>query len=267
MYDKIIIQIVVASTFLFVVFAVFLVMFTIRYNKGVLKLNLEKQRLLFDLENKELSMGFQERELVLEEVSKDIHDNIGQLAHLIRMNLFTIEEYSDNPEQLEVIQYVSELTDRVISDTKYIGHSLNCNFIKGRGLYRMLEYDLEKINASRQIKCFIDIEGEAEGHCITAEAQLLVYRIAQEAIHNVLQHANACNLEMQLVYHRGNFKMVIRDDGIGFDELAAEEKGMMGLVNMRQRAKLLNAELQIDTKPDNGCSISLYCKDLLTTHH
>jgi len=259
MYDKELLQIVIACTMLFGVFAFFLVWFVIRYKNQKQQYSLEKQRLLFELEKKELRMGFEERELVLSEISQDIHDNVGQLAHLIRMNLHTIEQYSNHSEQLALIKYVSELIVLIINDTRYLGQSLNSNFIKGQGLYRMLEYDTERINASKQIHCAIEVEGKGGDRDISAETQLLIYRIAQEAIHNVLEHAGAGQLEILLVYDVGCFKMVIKDDGIGFNEAAVQGKGTMGICNMYQRAKLLNGELNIDSQAGAGCTITLSC--------
>jgi len=260
MYDKEILKIVIYCTLLFTLMAFSLIIFVIRYKNKSQQHDLEKQRLLFELEKKELNMGFRERELVLSEVSKDMHDNIGQLVYLIRMNVCTIEEYSNNADQLPLIKDVLELTDRVIEETKYLGHSLNSDFIKGRGLYRMLENDMERINVSKKLNCYMDIEGDGDDHMLTAEAQLLVYRIAQEAIHNVLRHAHASNLQIMLAYNREQFRMVISDDGDGFDVELAKEKETMGISNMQQRAKLLNGNLELKSSLLNGCFISLSFK-------
>jgi len=255
MYDQELLQIVFACTLLFGVFAFFLVLFVIKHKNQKQQYELEKQRLLFELEKKELKMGFQERELVLDEISQEIHDNIGQVAHLIRMNLFNIEELSANEEQLDLIKYVVDLTDRIINDTRYVAHSLNSDFIKGQGLYRMLEFDTDRINAARQLKCYMEVIGSDKS--ITDETQLLAYRIAQEAIHNTLQHAKAQNLKIQLIYGEETFKMVIRDDGMGFDVPIADEKALMGIANMRKRAKLLNGSLEIYSDYGKGCTVAL----------
>jgi len=255
MYDKELLQIVFACTLLFGVFASFLVLFVIWHKNQKQQHELEKQRLLFELERKELNMGFKERELVLDEVSQEIHDNVGQIAHLIGMNLYSIEQLSTNQEQRELIKYIIDLNNRIINDTRYIAHSLNCDFIKGQGLYRMLEFDTDRINAARQLKCYIEVTGSDKS--ITDETQLLVYRIAQEAIHNTLQHAKAQNLKIQLIYSKDAFKMVIRDDGMGFDVSIADDNALMGITNMRKRAKLLSGSLDIHSDYGKGCAVVL----------
>lgn len=257
MYDKLITQIVCASTLLFVAFGFFIIYFIIRYKNREQQHEIEKQLLLFELEKKELNLGFKERELILDEISEDIHDNIGQVAFLIRRNLYTIEQLCTGAEQRNLIGYVTFLTDRIINDTRYVGHSLNSDYIKTQGLCRMLEDEIERLNSSGQITCNIRISGN--DRCISPEAQLLVYRIAQEAIHNALQHASATNLEMQLVYNQENFTMRITDDGVGFDEAIVQENGTMGITNMHKRAKVLNGRLEIVTAPGKGCDVILYC--------
>lgn len=255
MYDRILLQVVLASTLLFGVLIFFLIFFIVKYKNREQQHRLEKQRLLFELKNKELTVSVEERELVLLEVSREIHDNIGQISQLIRMNLYPIEEYSDNPYQLELIQYVIELTARMIEETRHIGNALNSNFIMERGLYRMLEYDMERLNASRKISCSIDVSGDDRQ--LTAQQQLLVYRIAQEAIHNILRHAEADFFSIELKFGTGHFEMRITDNGKGFYRTETMEAGTMGLQNMQQRARLLNGSLEIMSSPKFGCSVIL----------
>ncbi len=250
-----IMEIAFACTLMLVILVYFLVYFVIRYKNRELQYSLEKQRLILELEHKKLRASFEERELVLNEISSDIHDNIGQVAYLINMDIYTIEKLCTGNEQLKVIQHVAELMKRIIRDTKYMSHSLNSDFIKEQGLYRMLEFDMEQINASGKVKFILDVNGD--DHLLSPEAQLFVYRIAQEAIHNSLQHADASNIKLELVYSDANFMMKVTDDGIGFDEAIVKEKGTMGINNMHLRSQLLNGSLMITSQPKAGCSLML----------
>lgn len=229
---------------LFIVFAFFLVYFFVK-----------KQQLLLELQNKELSVRFDERELMMTQVSKEVHDNIGQIVHLSRMHLHEIEISATNEYQLKLIRYVSELTDLLINNTNHISHSLNSDFIKTRGLARVLEDDLEQIKSSSNIACHLHVEGR--NSFLEPEQKLIIYRIAQEAIRNSLRHAQASSLEISLYYTDTKFHMTIQDDGRGFDLAKAKEKGMLGLGNMNQRTKLLNGTLTIQTSETKGCMIRL----------
>ncbi|HVX01218.1 MAG TPA: ATP-binding protein [Candidatus Babeliaceae bacterium] len=257
MYDKLIVQLVIASSFLFAAFGFFLIHFIIRYKNQQQHYRLERQRLLYELEKKELGLGFRERELILEEVSEDIHDNVGQIAYAIKRTLNSLEKRCTDPEQLKLVSFVTDLAGRIIHDTRHFGHSLNSDFIKKEGLCSMLEYEVERINASEQVAASLRINGPRRP--ISPEEQLLAYRIAQEAIHNTLQHASAENLNLQLFYEKESFSMRISDDGDGFDENVVKEKGTMGITNMHKRAKVLNGRLEVITAPGKGCNVTLYC--------
>ncbi|HVW96694.1 MAG TPA: ATP-binding protein [Mucilaginibacter sp.] len=244
MYDHLVLKLVVAATLLLGMLAFFLVYTIVRHNNSV------RQYLL-----REQDSVIRERELVLKEVSENIHNNITQVIQLIRRNLYTAAEHCTTSEQKEMISHITWLTEKIIKDTKDISHSLNADFIKGRGLYRMLEYDSDLINATKQLKCSIRAEGDE--HCLPAESQLLVYRIAQEAMNNILQHAQAKKISIMLAYGQKQFKMLIRDDGIGFNETDALNKGMMGMKNMYQRAGLLNGTLKVESAQGKGSCITL----------
>lgn len=254
MADSVLFQLVVVGTLLFVVFAFFMACFVVVHRTRINQHQMEKQQLLFELQHKELAVSFEERELMMTQVSKEVHDNIGQLVYLSRMHLHVIEERASDPYQLKLIRYVAELTDKLIRNAEHISHSLNSDFIKERGLVNLLEDDIAQIETSSRISCSLSVQGECN---LTAEQQLLVYRVAQEALHNTLKHADASKIEVSGTRSNGHFKLRIYDNGKGFDPEKVAEKGMMGLVNMQQRANLLNGRLFIKSAPGKGTIISL----------
>src|ERR1700744_5894204 len=165
MNDQVALQLVCGAALMFIILIGGIVYIIIRHQVG-------KQKLNFEIEKKELDLGFKNRELVLKEVSEEIHDNISQIAHLIRMNLHTVEELSNNKEQLSLIHYVSELTVRIIEETRHLAHSLNYESVKKRGLYRMLEYDIERININKRVAAGITVRGSA--FPMSPEAQVMI---------------------------------------------------------------------------------------------
>ncbi|MEC3880208.1 sensor histidine kinase [Parapedobacter sp. 10938] len=255
MSDNLFSQLIFASTLVLVVFAFFIVYFFVIQRMRMNRHYLEKQQLLLEMQHRELSLCFEERELTMTQVSKEVHDNIGQIAHLARMHLHVIESCAYDSYQLKLIKYVSELTDQLINHTHDISHSLNSDFIKERGLSRVLEDDLEQIRTASDMACFIHTEGDS--HSLDPEKQLLVYRIAQEVIHNTLKHAKASLLEVNLDHTPKGFMIRIVDNGKGYNQEKIEGKGTMGLRNMKERAKLLNGNLSIKTAEGKGCIVTL----------
>lgn len=88
---------------------------------------------------------------------------------------------------------------------------------------------------------------------LSKDEQQVVYRIAQEAIENVIKHANASQIEMSMDEDENEFEMSIRDDGIGCEEeIKADGFGILG---MRERANLIGGELEIQLKKGEGCTV------------
>lgn len=255
MYDHKLLEITIAFILLIMAFAFFLVLFAVQHKHYQSYHRFERELLLSQLEKKELSLGFQERELMLDEVAQEIHDNIGQLLYVIRMNLHNIDECSTSEDQKKMIRYVSEVTDMAIRDTQYMSRCLSRDFIRSLGLYHMLEFNMDQINAGKKITCTMEVEGDHK--MLTDESQLLIYRIAQEAIHNVLSHADARNIKISLLYKPALFKMSIADDGIGFDMSKINEAETMGIGNMRKRSRALDGILEITSALGKGCNVAL----------
>ena len=99
------------------------------------------------------------------------------------------------------------------------------------------------------------------GACVprlSDERQQAVFRIAQEALHNALRHADAANIDVDLVHRNGFVELEVRDDGRGFDPVAAGETSRkLGLSSMRERARTVGGRLTMTSKPGEGTSVRL----------
>ena len=92
---------------------------------------------------------------------------------------------------------------------------------------------------------------------MSLEAEVAYYRIAQEALNNVVKHARATRVDVMLDSRDGSVVMVIEDDGLGFDPEEREPAEGVGLAGMRRRAALIGATLQIESAPGDGATIYL----------
>jgi len=91
---------------------------------------------------------------------------------------------------------------------------------------------------------------------LTHEGEVAFYRIAQEAMTNVAKHAHASRVDVMLESHDDSVLLVVEDDGIGFDpsDSSVRDRGV-GMLGMRERAALIGADFQIESKPGDGTSI------------
>jgi signal transduction histidine kinase len=120
----------------------------------------------------------------------------------------------------------------------------------------MLADDLQR---DRQIPVEVRIEGDVRR--LSADVELAIYRIVQEALSNVVRHSQAGTVAILFSFRNGDIQAEIRDDGVGFDAppkastLAAS--GKFGLMGMHERADLIGAELSIESEPGRGTQVRL----------
>jgi two-component system, NarL family, sensor kinase len=254
----------VALTLLFALLFLFIVSYLLIQKQKQNAYQAEKDRMEFDHQNKMLTSRVEEQERTMDQISKEIHDHIGQMLSLAKMSMFVISKHASNPVQAETIENVQSLLAQLMIDVQNISHNLNGEFIRKRGLIPILEEELSYVNVPGQFKAELVLTGEPR--VIVPQSELLIYRIAQEAMHNATKHAKATELKVSLDYNNDYFKMTVADNGAGFDPGNIYKLKGIGFLNMMQRAKLLNGTLDIDSKPAAGCKVILAARyeDLIT---
>lgn len=228
----------------------------IRHNSNLNNINTEKNKLLSESRLRHI----EENERMMNQISKELHDNIGQSASLIFASLSKIESYSNDSDILRLVTNAKELSNQLLQDAKNISHSLNQNYIKSRSLHSLLQQNLEHLKSFRNIQSEFLIDGEPKN--LFPETKLIVYRIAQEAFQNILKHASATEILISLFYGERTFRMSIRDNGIGLVKNTFHNIDGIGLTNMRERALVLNGELTIEAPQNSGCCVTLTIRDM-----
>jgi len=246
----------VAGTILFVIFVFFLVMFLIVQKNKQNKHAIEKNKMIYDHENKLLRTRTEEQERTMNAISMEIHDNVNQILNFARMNLHVINRYASMPEQKELIQQTGNMLEGLIKDVHNISHSLNSEYVKGRGLIDTLQQEAERMNNGAKLKCVFELSGEHRP--ISADKELMIFRIVQEASNNTLKHANATLLNIRLNYEPAALTLIIKDNGKGFQTQSLQQIEGIGMINMYQRAKVMGGRLSVDSSAENGTSITLY---------
>jgi signal transduction histidine kinase len=196
------------------------------------------------------------QEQTFRDISREIHDNIGLSLTLAKLQLNTLD-FENSQKSKDHIESSVELIGKAITDLRDISHSLNSDIIKTNGLYNTLKEETEKIGLSGKQKVSFEVEGNAL--FLDAEKELVLYRIAQEALNNVLKHAAATEIALRLQYETDSLTLCIRDNGKGFEikngVLPGPGSMSAGLTNMRIRALSINGSFKIETSPGLGTSI------------
>lgn len=177
-------------------------------------------------------------------VSIEIHNNVNQILSLILSTMTMIDRHAV-PAQKKYIADTERMLREVIGDLRAISHLLNSNHLKRQGLLDSLNEECRHLNNLQSPSCRLEVEGVPRS--FSKETELILIRIAQEGIQNVLKHAGAQNLTLSLDYSETLFSMTIEDDGIGFNKESAVSQKSMGLQSIRNQSRIIE-----------GCKIGIH---------
>ena len=189
-------------------------------------------------------------------IAMELHDNIGQILTSLKINLEILDDKL-KPIDTELGSFTKAAIKRAnqaINDLNNIAHGLMPGILDALGLVYSLHSLLNEFRKHTDIK--IDFFNRNVGKRFDKEKELAIYRIAQEALNNIIKHAKAKNVYVSLVKKGNVLFLSVEDDGVGFDQDKAmkisKEKGPLGLVIMEERAMQLDGELTIESKMGKG---------------
>lgn len=242
-----------------VVFALFgFIVYAIIFYKKTQRLHLVERELLLQKYNHEIIQAQLEiQEQTLKDISQEIHDNIGQVLALAKLNLNAVIPAAEGIIQ-EKIADSKELVSKAIGDLRDLSRSMDTDYVKEMGLWRAIEYEMEMIQKAGAISANLQIEGDI----ITLDKQkeLILFRIIQETFHNIIKHADATELHVYASCKDTALELLIADNGKGFDPAFLDGKDKsagLGLRNMHNRAKLIGANFSINSTPEEGTEVKI----------
>jgi two-component system, NarL family, sensor kinase len=196
------------------------------------------------------------QEQTFQEISREIHDNVGQLLSLARLGLGTLD-MDKKDEVKETIVEISDILEKALEELRHMSHTMNAEIIKKGGLKKSIEMQVGFMQRGGRFNIQFNVNGEYVR--LTETKEIILFRIVQEAVNNIIRHAKATEICISLGYNRAFLKLVIQDNGKGFslNDQILGTKHLNGIYNMQHRAKLIEAEFEIDSKPGNGTSITV----------
>ena len=180
-------------------------------------------------------------------VARDLHDDLGQLVHALRVEV-DLSRYEAGGGQ----ERVSGLVDRMARSMRRVLAALRPQVLDELGLSEALRELARFAEETGGVRVRLDVR---DADVPDPEVRLAAFRVAQEAITNAVRHAGAAELTISLGPGQGGIALVIADDGCGFDTAAAPRAGL-GLVGMRERARAVGAQLRIHSDTE-GTRVAL----------
>lgn len=251
-----IILIISALTLVFLVAGGFLLLYVNVYNNRKKK-HLDEKKAMQDLFQKELIKTQMEvQEQTLQTIANDIHDNIGQLLSLARLTLTSVNlNQPDKAEQK--IDQAATIVDTSIKELRQLAGVLHAKNLLASGLEQAVEKELNWIGKTERFKIASQTIGLRSTN-LEPNRELIAFRLIQEILNNIIKHADAAHIQFILEYMPEYLKIVITDDGVGFDVRQAinQHKGL-GLQNLYGRAALINSQFSLDSKSGTGTTAVL----------
>lgn len=196
------------------------------------------------------------QEQISQEISREIHDNVGQTISLAKMILNTLDSH-ENYETKEGINETSDLLELALDNLRYISRKLNSELIKKGGLKKSIEMQIGYLRRGGKLNTQLHVDGE---HVILDETkEVFLFRIVQEAVNNIIRHANATVINICLSYSKNVLRLQIEDNGKGFnliDQISGPNH-TGGIYNMQNRAKQIGSDIHIDSTIGNGTRITV----------
>jgi signal transduction histidine kinase len=184
------------------------------------------------------------KDQTLSEISKELHDNIGQIISvgIMQLNMYL---NSGKPVQSNEINDLKEILAKSLDEIRILSRIINKDNLLQSNFIEAIKQDLERIKKLKNIQYHYNLTGEIPN--ISQEHDLFIYRIFQEALHNSLKHSHSDLFEVNINTSDTLFCLEMKDFGIGYD--VTQTNSGLGLTNMKLRAKLIGAQLIMDSGP------------------
>jgi signal transduction histidine kinase len=190
-------------------------------------------------------------------LARDLHDDIGQALTALKIQLGSLERAGDESALRARIAECVETTQHTLERVRQLSLSLRPPQLDDLGLAAAIRSHLDR--QARVAGLAAHFEAREALPEVSAETETACFRVAQEAINNVLRHAHANSVWVRLYHADGRLALSVRDDGAGFDLESARRHGAagesLGLVGMEERIAVAGGSLELDSAPGKGTAV------------
>lgn len=188
-------------------------------------------------------------------ISRELHDDTGQALTLLLIRLQLVENHSAEPAVKREIADLRGLVGETLDGVRRLAVHLGPGVLEDLGLRSAIEWLVDRVRLEAGLRVKLKIVGDCED--VPAEVGVAVFRVAQEALTNVVRHARAESVSVRLVAHADMLQLTIEDDGLGFslEDARARPGSSIGLFGMTERIALINGRIDIDSKPGHGTTV------------
>lgn len=236
----------ILTTLLVLIMAVVVIVLFVVFSRRKNKLLIEKAEAKKRYEREIAETQIEIREETLRNISWELHDNIGQLLTLAKIQL--------QHASIESMDEISQTITKSLEEIRSLSKLINPEFINNVKLKEALRLEIERFNRLKYIDAEFIVKGEERE--LREKHSIILFRILQEFFSNTVKHSRASELKVILNFKPKELEIIAEDNGVGFEPKKIRVKGI-GLQNIKTRAKLIHANVEVESKPNKGTSLKI----------
>lgn len=256
--EEIIWQAIISGSALLVALGIVIVSFILLYQRKKYVHNQEMFQLQENFNREILHSKNEIQEQTLQHIASEIHDNFNPTLSVINLNLASVIPVVDEPAKTTVAD-TKLLVKQLMAELRGLSASLNPDYILRVGFEPALEKYVEHFKKTGLYT--INFSKTGTEYRLDPKKEVILLRMCQEILNNIVKHANAKNISIDVIHDPNSYKVVIKDDGDGFDpgSIATnpQKQDSSGLNNLYRRAVAIDATFSVTSQPLQGTTITI----------
>lgn len=188
-------------------------------------------------------------------IAKDLHDGLGGLLSTVKAHFGKIQKEIQKLESMQIYNKATGMIDEACDEVRRISHNMMPGVLRANGLKVAVEQIANELRSAHQLK--VDYEFIGDQNRMNETTEVFIYRIIQELTNNIVKHAAANSVLIQLIKSEKEIQILVEDNGKGFDLKKAKEKEGLGIKSLISRIDFLNGTYEIDAREGEGTSVSV----------
>ena len=247
------------GTLILLIMGAFIIILLLLFKHRQRKNSQEKAQLQATYEQTIYKAQLEVQNQTLQRVGQDLHDNVGQLLTLTRLYLNMTEDLLPPGPAHQKITLANDMLVQSITEVRALSKTLDSQFIENFGLVDSMTHELDRLSKTGRFTTTLHVTGEV--YSLGFQREIILFRIAQELFNNIIKHANAHSLVVNMAYGTNGFSVEITDDGTGFDYeqalLKQADISGSGLRNIVHRVRLINGQCHFRSAPGTGTTVTI----------
>lgn len=192
-------------------------------------------------------------------IARDLHDELGQVLTALKIDVAMVKRTVLSGKPLNGIEAefkaITDLIDRITSSVKRISKGLRPEALEDLGIVEAIRYQVLEFGKRNNIECQLELPSSAP--YLDSTISITLFRIVQEALTNIMRHAQAKSVKVKLDLHDDALLLQVCDDGVGISNNTIESSKSLGLIGLRERVRALKGRFSISGSPGGGTAITV----------